>query len=660
VRFCGSCGGALAAAVEEVDSWLGRVVDHRYRVMNRLGSGGMGVVYRVEHVQLGKVAAMKVLHADGAKDKEIVRRFRFEAQAVSQLNHPNIVQTFDFGQWDGALFLIMEYVKGEDLGALLTREGPMPFHRAATLFAQVCSALTDAHEAGIIHRDLKPENLMSIRRRDGSEHAKVLDFGLAKLREREDSAAITSGGQVVGTPYYMSPEQVRAESLDPRADVYSLGATLYRVLTGFPPFQAASPIAVLSKHLTDELIPPRARAPELRLPPEADAIVMRAMARSRGDRYGSAVEVQADLERALTSAAASASTRRAGGGAEGAISGVDRSPARQPSATGAATVSIDESDLGGAAGGERLRRRDLDAFERSLHRRRLFFRLLVPLALLAVAAAGAVIYVRSSSPKAVTAEREPNNSAGYANAIASDIAVTGTIGKMLEGRRPDLDYFQIPPGHGARVVSARLDGIPDVDLVLELFDAQGRRLAKADARGRGWGEWMQPTSIGPAGGYLLVREVWIEGTTPSEKLADPYVLTAHFGVPEPGWEIEPNDWIEVATPLAAGKTLRGYLGSEDDRDWIAITPAVDGRLTGRVSAPAGVDVVLLQEGGDGKGATNRQGPGKEEEFSFPALAGRAVLIGVTRKPSPEDDPKAAPLPGLDEPYELRCELQPKK
>ncbi|HEY6476552.1 MAG TPA: serine/threonine-protein kinase, partial [Polyangia bacterium] len=302
-RFCGSCGSLADAAVAgEADAWLGRVIDGRYRVVARLGAGGMGVVYRVEHLHLGKTAAMKVLAPEGAARPEMVRRFRNEAQAVSSLDHPNIVQTFDFGQADGALYLVMEYINGEDLSALIRREGPWTFARAARLFVQVCSGLVDAHEMGIVHRDLKPENLMVVRRRDGAEHVKVLDFGLAKLRERATdpaAAALSSGGQVIGTPYYMAPEQVRGEPLDARADLYSVGATLYRVLTGVPPFDAPSPMSVLAKHLTDEVIPPRTRAPDRALPPEADRIVLRAMAKAPADRNSSALEMREDLERAL-------------------------------------------------------------------------------------------------------------------------------------------------------------------------------------------------------------------------------------------------------------------------------------------------------------------------------------------------------------------------
>ncbi len=651
VRFCGKCGVAVEDGSEEPDPWLGRVVDRRYRVLDRVGAGGMGVVYRVEHLQLGKFAAMKVLHAESAKQKEVIRRFRLEAQAISQLNHPNIVQTFDFGQCDGALYLVMEYVKGEDLGAVLSREGPLSFARAAKLFVQVCSALTEAHDAGIIHRDLKPENLMAILRRDGTEHAKVLDFGLAKLREREESAAITLGGAVVGTPYYMSPEQVRAEPLDARADIYSLGATLYRVLSGLPPFQAPSPVAVLSKHLTEEVVPPGRRVPELGLPPEADRIVMRAMAKVPGDRYSSAAEVQADLETALAVMPRTESPAR--GVEPAARSALD---VRSPEITESPTISIVTEDP--ADGGLRLRRRDIDAFEHSLRRRKLFGLLIVPGILLAVFAGGGLYFERGLSPRGVTSEHEPNNAAGYANPIASDVPVQGSIGKALAGGRPDLDYFLIPRGHGARTVSARLRGIPDVDLVLELFDAQGRRVVKADARGPGWGEWLQPTAIGPAGGYLLVHQEWVEGQAPVENVADKYTLTAHWGAPELGWEVEPNDWKEAANVVAVGSSVRGYLGSADDKDWFSLTPNADGRLLGRVRAPAGVDVMVIYDEQDGKPPTDREGPGREEEFSLPAHAGQPVIVGVTRKPIEPATAKTEGVPGLEEPYELRSELEP--
>jgi eukaryotic-like serine/threonine-protein kinase len=642
-QFCGHCGAAVAAAAAD-DRWLNRVVDGRYRVLQRVGTGGMGVVYRVEHLRLGKIAAMKVLAPEMATKDEMVHRFRLEAQAVSKLNHPNIVHTFDFGQFEDALYLIMEHVKGDDLAAVLKREGPMEFGRAARLFAQACSALTEAHDHGIIHRDLKPENLMIHRRRDGSEHVKVLDFGLAKLREPDETSSITTGKQVLGTPYYMSPEQVRGEALDPRADVYSLGATFYRVLTGAPPFQAPSPVGVLSKHVTDPVVPPRTRAPGLGLPREADEIVLRAMAKGLEDRYPSAAALGQDLERAL---------------ARGTQSAVTDAPSRPKLSTGEApTLSLPDAEVSdGSDPEDGLRRQDLERFERRMRWRRSFMRLALPLGIAALVAGG-VIVNRVRGEKPVSTESEPNNTAGYANLIASGRPVRGTIGAAIEGGNPDVDFFRVPVGHGARVVSARLDGVPGLDLVLELFDAQGRRLAKSDAHGHGGGEWIQPTSIGPAEAFVSVREVWIQGQKPTEAPNDPYTLTVTWGPPQTGWEIEPNDWEAAATPVPPGTSMRGYLGDPDDKDWFVVTPATTGVLRVHVTAPDGVDIALLHDGPT-KRTTNKGGPGDDEEASLDVTAGKPAVIGVERRLS-RANLKDANLGGFDAPYELRATVEDSK
>jgi eukaryotic-like serine/threonine-protein kinase len=627
----------------------------------------MGVVYKVEHVQLAKVAAMKVLHADTARDDEMVRRFRLEAQAVSLLSHPNIVQTFDFGQWEGSLYLVMEYVRGDDLAVVVKREGPMPFLRAAPLFVQVCSALADAHEAGVIHRDLKPENIVLLRRRDGSEHAKVLDFGLAKLHERADGADITSGGQVIGTPYYMSPEQVRAEPLDVRTDIYSLGATFYRVITGTPPFQAATPVGVLTKHITDDLEPPRSRAPELGLPAQVDEVVSRAMAKAREDRYASSDEVRQALERAIEAVRRAPpdpdpppkvpAVRRSqittaalppSSGASSVTAAASRASAAEPSAA-------EPSDAGDSV--DRLRRQDFDAFERSLRRKKVIATLLLPAFVVAVAAAGywALGHTRER-PRAT--EQEPNNAPGYATLIPLDAQVQGWIGKHLEGEQPDMDYFRVPTGKGPRALSARVEGVPDIDLVLELFDGQGRSLAKSDSQGAGAGEWLQPTEIGPTETYLLVRPVWIQGTPPAENVAEPYRLSVHWAAPRAGWEVEPNDWSERATAAEVGQPVRGYLGTPDDQDWFRYTPAASGRLAGQVTPPAGAEVVLSV---DGRPPSNRAHQGKAGELDVVVEAGQPVLVEVARKPrkasATADPKKAGGLLGLDDPYELKLELR---
>src|SRR4029079_16853247 len=190
-----------------------KVVDGRYRVLEVIGRGGMGVVYRVEHLRMGKVAAMKVLHRDLAHDPEIVQRFEREAAAISKLHHPHTVQVFDFGTAQGALYLIMEYVRGLDLARIIGRDGPMPWARCAPLLAQICGALQEAHELGIVHRDLKPENVLITRTTGGRDYAEVRDFARAETAPRGAPTRQTERNAIVGTPYFMAPEQIRGEDV---------------------------------------------------------------------------------------------------------------------------------------------------------------------------------------------------------------------------------------------------------------------------------------------------------------------------------------------------------------------------------------------------------------------------------------------------------------
>jgi serine/threonine protein kinase len=674
-RFCGQCGASLPASAEESeqpDPWIGRIVDRRYRVLSRIGAGGMGLVYRVEHMQLAKVAAMKVLHAETATDSEAVRRFRTEAQAVSRLSHPNIVQTFDFGQSEGALYLVMEYVRGDDLAVIVKRDGPMPFDRAAQLFVQICSALTEAHEAGVIHRDLKPENIVVVARREGTEHAKVLDFGLAKLREKSDSADVTTGAQVIGTPYYMSPEQVRSEPLDARTDIYSLGATLYRVLTGTPPFQAPTPVGVLTMHITDPLEPLRVRAPNLNLPPEADAIVGRAMAKSRENRYSSAAEVQAALELAISARRRSITTVGQSDGAATdrlpkpdvalssmaarSVESVD-SP-RYQSASRQHVAAPDSAESGDFSSDKRLRRQEFDEFEYALRRKKRVTSLVVP-ALLLLLVGGGVWAVGRAREKASSVEREPNDTPAQATLLPLDTPVLGRIDERLSGGQPDMDYFHVPIGKGPRVVSARLEGIPDVDLVMELFDAQGATLGKVDAHGVGGGEWLQPTAIGPTDAYLLVRQVWIQGTMPFENVQNPYRLAVHWIAPTAGWETEPNDWPERANVVQLGQSIRGYLAEADDKDWFAFTPKAAGTLVGRVAPPEGVEIAVTI-GDPAKADRPEKKNEHPNEISLPVKPGERLLIGLARKIAPTADKKSEVLVGLDDSYELKLDLHPQR
>src|SRR5450432_767446 len=277
------------------DPLIGMVIAERYRILEAIGRGGMGVVYRAEHARIGKLMALKLLTGELSRDPQQVARFKREALLASRLSHPNTVQVFDFGQSDNLVYLAMEFLRGEDLSKIIRREGPLGVERSARIVIQICSSLAEAHDKGIVHRDLKPENIIIVKGHDGEDVVKVLDFGLAKLRESPELSDVTTRGAIVGTPYYMSPEQIRGESVGPQGDVYSLGALMYACLTGTVVFDAPSPMSVLSLHLTEQPEPPNVRRPDLGIPESMSQIVLRTLVKDPSRRLASVQELQQAL-----------------------------------------------------------------------------------------------------------------------------------------------------------------------------------------------------------------------------------------------------------------------------------------------------------------------------------------------------------------------------
>jgi serine/threonine-protein kinase len=532
------------------DPLIGSVVAGRYRIVELLGRGGMGVVYRVEHARIGKLMALKLLTGELSRDPEIVARFKREALMVSKLSHPNTVQVFDFGVSDGLTYLAMEYLRGDDLGRIVRKSGPLPAERCAKVIIQVCSSLAEAHGLGIVHRDLKPENIFLLSGQGENDVVKVLDFGLAKLRESSELGEVTSRGAIVGTPYYMSPEQIRGEAADPRSDIYSLGALMYAVLTGEPVFDAPRPMGVLTKHLTDAPVSPSARFPALGIPPGISAVVMRALEKDPARRFQSVQELQFALISELRTA--------------GATSSVE--------------LLLDSGQL------HALRRTDEDAatrdeverYERKLRRRGVYTYASLALLLAVAGALGWQVVQRTGTSEGFDGrEREPNNAASEASPLPFGEKVRGQIGQRLDPERSDRDFYRVTVPAKVRYVSLSTTPLPNMALCTSIYrvglDAPlGRYCAGSPGRA----VRVPLLDLGSGDYYISVmqdRDAYSEPSAPPpvlENVSDVYVLELAAANVDPEAEIEPNDTARDANTIDVGKTFHGRLGWMRDVDYV--------------------------------------------------------------------------------------------
>jgi serine/threonine-protein kinase len=337
-----------------VQSLIGAEVDNgEYRIVERIGTGGMGSVYKAEQPSMNRMVAIKVLHAKFADRHDLVARFRREARAMSQLSHPNTARVYKFGELpDGSAFFVMDYMQGRNLASTVREEGPMEAGRAINIMVQVCGALDEAHRAGIIHRDLKPENIFLTQQGGSSDFPKVLDFGLAKVSEQQlgrGSMMLTQQGMVFGTPEFMSPEQTQGETLDRRSDIYSLGLILYELLTGKLPFEATKPVDVMKAHVKEPPIPLSDRVAGRRFDPQLDAVISKALAKKREDRYETAIDLANALRACLPKDFLSTSARRAmpssGAPASTSDKPVSAAPQLSPSDVGAPKVPVSRTPM---------------------------------------------------------------------------------------------------------------------------------------------------------------------------------------------------------------------------------------------------------------------------------------------------------------------------
>ncbi len=628
LNFCPECGTDLRGAAEPsaASALLNEIIADRYRLLALLGEGGMGSVYKAEHIRMGKALALKILRGDFASEEGAVERFRAEAQIVSRLSHPHTIAVFDFGEIeDGAgFYLAMEYVPGKDLAAVLRDSGRLPELRVAQIGQQILGSLAEAHDAGIVHRDIKPGNVMLMQTRPGEDFVKVLDFGIAKLRDDGAGSpeSTTSAGVIVGTPNYLAPEQARGEPLDGRSDLYAVGCLLYELAAGRPPFQAPSPMAVVSAHLHEE--PPRLADLAPGISRRLAEVVHRALAKKPADRFPGADA----MRDALLEVGEATGTRRI------------KRPAA-PSVTGDLVIAS---------------REDFHEFDRQVRALRRG-RVVAPLSALAVAMVVALVawrwpdvyaLLRSRAPGVASGipeslrpsghydgeEHEPNDVPARANPLpippgpdggaAGGVAtMRGHVGAKLSETAGDVDIFRVvvppSPGRKALVASWRGEragegGIRGLDVALSL----NRERADGDERssaplvtsvnrgGAGRPETLV-AAVEPGVYYLSVREAHDEATGPVEKPTDAYVLEVRLADPRPGEEIEPNDgpsrvgaryerypeWRSVAerNPLGEGAQIAGDT-SPDDPDVYAVGPRSPGEAPSLALAVPGAALAL--------------------------------------------------------------------
>lgn len=281
----------------------GEIFWNNYRIIGITGRGGVSTVYKAENINTKEIVAIKFLHAKRVRDEELVRRFVREAKTTTKLSHQNAIQVFDWG-FDGQErpFMIMEFLQGETLSKRIQRSGGFNYKKAVEIFDQICDAVGEAHELGIIHRDLKPDNIMLVNHNGLDDWVKVFDFGIAKMMTPEDGDAyitLTRTGAILGTPVYMSPEQLRGRKADVRSDIYALGIILYEMLTGKPPFQSKNTAEIVIGHLNVKPELPHIVRMDLNIPESLSAEVLKALSKNAWERPGSVSEFRANVDKAI-------------------------------------------------------------------------------------------------------------------------------------------------------------------------------------------------------------------------------------------------------------------------------------------------------------------------------------------------------------------------
>ncbi len=640
------------------DPLIGMIIADRYRIVELLGRGGMGIVYKVEHVRIGKLLAMKLLAGELSRNQEVVRRFKTEALTASKLSSPNTVQVFDFGvaESQGLTYLVMELVTGDDLGRVLKLNNALPATRIGRIVLQVANSLAEAHQLGIVHRDIKPENVMILPARDGSDLAKVLDFGLAKLREGSELSELTSQGAIVGTPYFMSPEQVRGDPVDPRSDIYSLGALMYRALTGVHPFSGPSPMSVFAKHLTEDPRPPHEVSPTV--PRGMSEIVLRALRKDPKERFQRVEDLQAAVVGELSDLGTS--------GVEAlldskAIRRLERAEVAAQDAEGPALAT----------------RNEVESYERKLRRTRFGLTAFLTLVPLAAVGAGAHYVLKERPIQFGGDETEPNNAVGEANAVPFGRSVSAMLGKRISDSQSDLDFFSFEVPSGDAPVSLSLGALPNIPICAQLF-GKGEKSPRAQYCSGlpGLDLEIPALRLAPGPYYVAVmQDLDARGRASPfvhENVSDSYTLTMGPASTDSAFEVEPNDGVPSAHPIGVDQTVSGMLAWVGDVDLYC--PNLDSTALYRFRVDddpreggAVLSVSLLSQGVEGASVrvhARRAKPPTESDvlapftgFSFRGTSPPCLVVRVALDPGAPSTAEIVPR-GSQAKYRVALEAVP--
>lgn len=575
---------------DEGGAYIGKLIDDRYFVKSLIGRGGMGAVYHVEQVHLRKEMAIKLLHENLIARKQLISRFTREARAISRLSSPHTVMVYDFGRWGELFYLVMELMHGEPLDGVLTREGPISAERATRFLVQMCDSLQEAHDHGIVHRDLKPENIMVLADGPHPDFIKILDFGLAKVEDVDDPYTIHSQKDIFGTPFYMSPEQIRAADVDGRSDIYAVGALTFKMLTGKQVFgEQRTTFDVLKAHLMNP-------APAMRdvvdatvvIPQALEDIVAKCLAKHPEQRFQDMAELNAALIEA-----------RKGNFTGTVISDEERREIDRQRADGAGADVILPKRM--VSQETRALLEDDGALGRHVRRGRAAKGLQFAAAVI-VLLGGIALATWALSSGGIGQESEPNDMPDQANLLDAKGVATGAIGERRSNTAGDRDCFSVGKYKAGDDLEIRVTGVPTMDLVLSVYDADGVELAKSSHRGYGDGELLSHLSSERKPAVVCIAEQVEPGKVAGESLSDIYKLSVVASPRDGVVESEPNDAGRF-DQLPQNRALLASIDGPGDRDTFMINDQLAGRIA-RLHVQsadgqdlAGLHVVMLDTNG---------------------------------------------------------------